>query len=637
MSPWRASIAAALAAALGSSFAAEPAAAPKHEPGAPQVIKAPHYGDVLFHFYQDRTFAAITGLMVSQHFERIAPHDEEAEVLRGGLLLAYGLHDEAAAVFTALIERNAAPAVRDRAWYFLAKLRWQRGLLAGAEQNLSRIEKPLGGTLEEDHQLLRAQLLMARQDFAGAAQVLDALKGSPTAGLYAKFNLGVALIKAGDTDKGQALLDEVGQTPAPNEELRSLRDRANVALGFATLAAKKPIEARAALQRVRLTGPQSNKALLGFGWAASEQNDPKLALVPWTELAARPHGDASVLEARIAVPYAFAELGAYGQALQGYQDAVEGFEKEARALRESIDAVRAGKLVQGLVSTNPSEGLAAFRGIDKLPEMPHASHLAPLLASDEFQEAFKNLRDLQFLEGNLQRWLDNLSAYSDMLENRQRAFAEKLPAAEAGRGAAKIAELRARRDALAAELERVQAESDAAALATPRERQLLERVARGRKALGDATEQGGIVEKADAAEATERLRRAAGALTWQLAQEFNARSWEAKKAMRSATIGIAQATDRDAALTQAQQDEPLRHQRFAERIRALGERLLGMRPDVATTARAVQIQLQDIAVAELERQQERLAVYAAQARLAIAQIHDRAQFARRSDGAEGPR
>lgn len=640
MRPWRASIAAAWAAALGSSFAAEPAAAPRHEPGAPQVIQAPHYGDVLFHFYQDRTFAAITGLMVSQHFERIAPHDEEAEVLRGGLLLAYGLHDEASTVFTALIDRNAAPAVRDRAWYFLAKLRYQRGLLAAAEQNLSRIEKPLGGTLEEDHQLLRAQLLMARQDFAGAAQVLEALKGSPTAGLYAKFNLGVALVKAGDTDKGQALLDEVGQTPAPNEELRSLRDRANVALGFATLAAKKPIEARAALQRVRLSGPQSNKALLGFGWAASELKDPKLALVPWTELATRPHGDAAVLEARIAVPYAFAELGAYGQALQGYQDAVEGFEREARALRESIDAVRAGKLVQGLVTTNPSEGLAAFRGIDKLPEMPHASHLAPLLASDEFQEAFKNLRDLQFLEGNLQRWLDNLSAYADMLENRQRAFAEKLPAAEAGRGSAKIAELRARRDALAAELERVQAEADAAALATPRERQLLERVARGRQALGDAAEQGGIVEKADAAEAAERLRRAAGALTWQLAQEFNARSWEAKKAMRSATIGIAQAADRDAALTQAQQDEPLRHQRFAERIRTLGERLLGMRPEVATTARAVQIQLQDIAVAELERQQERLAVYAAQARLAIAQIHDRAQFARRSDAgspAEGAR
>ena len=93
-------------------------------------------------------------------------------------------------------------------------------------------------------------------------------------------------------------LQAVGQTPAPNEELRSLRDRANVALGFATLAAQQPREARLALQRVRLNGPSSNKALLGYGWAAAELKEPQLALAPWTELAGRGSAggaDASVL------------------------------------------------------------------------------------------------------------------------------------------------------------------------------------------------------------------------------------------------------------------------------------------------------------------------------------------------------
>ena len=85
-------------------------------------------------------------------------------------------------------------------------------------------------------------------------------------------------------------------------------------------------------------------------------------------------------------------------------------------------------------------------------------------------------------------------------------------------------------------------------------------------------------------------------------------------------------------------DEPLRHARFAERIAELEKRLNGLRPDVAVAAREVQLQLQDVAIAELERQQDRLSVYAAQARLAIAQIHDRAQFARRGDdNAEAPK
>ena len=66
---------------------------------APAPIRAPHYGDTLFHFYQDHWFGAITGLMVSQHFGRVAPHDDEAEVLRGGMMLSYGLHEQASEIF----------------------------------------------------------------------------------------------------------------------------------------------------------------------------------------------------------------------------------------------------------------------------------------------------------------------------------------------------------------------------------------------------------------------------------------------------------------------------------------------------------------------------------------------------------
>jgi len=615
------------------------AVAQTREPGAPQAIAAPHYGDTLFNFYQDKTFVAITGLMVSQHFGRISPHDDEAEVLRGGMLLSYGLHDEAAAVFARLIESNTAPAVRDRAWYFLAQARHRRGLHTAAEAALARIASPLPGTLEEDRQLLRAQLMMQRGDYTAAAAVLEALqsdpKAAPYAGLYARFNLGVALVKSGEVEKGHALLDAVGKTPAPNEELRSLRDRANVALGFATLAAKQPREARLALERVRLNGPQSNKALLGFGWAAAELKDPALALVPWTELAGRGAAggaDAAVLEARIAVPYAMAELRAYNSALQGYQRATDGFDREHTALSESIAAVRAGKLVQGLHSSNPAGGATALGstlGIRALPEMPHAAHLSPLLAGHVFQEAFKNLRDLQFLDGNLKDWRDSLGTFTDMLDNRRRAFAEKLPAVQNSRTHADAAALKLRRDALAAELAEADTRGDTVAFANPREQDLLDRMGR---ALGTLARVGNEV---DLAEAGERLRRVAGALTWQRAQELPVRRWEARKSLKAADVALTEAAEREAALARAQRDEPARHAAFAARITALSQRLDGLAPRVAALSTEQQAQLQDIAVAELQAQQERLADYAAQARLAIAQIHDSAQFARRDTAPAG--
>jgi hypothetical protein len=134
-------------------------------------------------------------------------------------------------------------------------------------------------------------------------------------------------------------------------------------------------------------------------------------------------------------------------------------------------------------------------------------------------------------------------------------------------------------------------------------------------------------------DAAERLRRVVGALQWQLTQDFTARAWEATKGLRATDAALLRANELDAALTQAQQDEPARHARFAQRIAALGARIAALRPGVATAAREVQGQLQDIAVAELQGQQERLGIYAAQARLAIAQIHDRAQFARRDEAA----
>jgi hypothetical protein len=49
-----------------------------------------------------------------------------------------------------------------------------------------------------------------------------------------------------------------------------------------------------------------------------------------------------------------------------------------------------------------------------------------------------------------------------------------------------------------------------------------------------------------------------------------------------------------------------------------------MIPRVTALAREQQVALQDIAVAELTRQKERLAIYSTQARFAVAQLYDRA-------------
>ncbi len=657
-------------ACLALAGAGLPVQAADGTPHTPQPVRAPHHGSTLFHFFQGQDFEALGALMTSQHFARLAPHDDEAEVLRGGLLLSYGLHHEAGQVFARLIEHQAAPAVQDRAWFHLARIRHQRGLPDEAEAALSRIQARLPDALETQRQLLAAQLLMDRGAYTAAAERLQALAQTQPAGVpdsalaVARFNLGVALIRAGSegdafqghvaasvqtslTAQGQTLLDSLGQQAAADEEQRSLRDRANLALGLVALRAGQPGRAQALLQRVRLHSPHAHAALLGLGWAAAEQGQPQQALAPWAELldratAAQASGagtDTATLEAHITLPRALADTGAWGPALARYEGAVAAYAQAHDGLQQAIHTLEGGQPLHTLLQRHSDTPVGWFARLDTLPaaaELPQAAVLAPVLASHAFQEGFKNWRDLQHLGGHLTDWRGRLQAFDDMLATRRLAFEQRLPPALKGREQAGLPALLARQQALADSLSQVEAQTDTAALADSAEQAQQQRLARARARLQTLTEaapeqrpQG--LDSAALSLAQERLQRLQGALQWQQAQQFPARLWSARKALRQGTQALEAAQARAAALARAGRDEPARHDAFAARILALSQRLEALLPRLQATAGEQQAALQAQAVAALQAQQTRLAAYSAQALLGRAQLLDRMQLAQRAE------
>jgi hypothetical protein len=257
-----------------------------------------------------------------------------------------------------------------------------------------------------------------------------------------------------------------------------------------------------------------------------------------------------------------------------------------------------------------------FWQMRELPAFPHANHLAQLLAQHEFQEAFKNYRDLRYLAKNLDDWRDKLSVFGDMLDVRRKAFALRLPQVQARTSEIDLSALRTRRAAVVAEVAQGEDAADGVAFADARQLELLARVANVRAAVADSDP--------ELLPARERLRLAAGALSWQLAQDYPQRLWEAKKGLQAIDDQLEQARRSDAALAQAQRDEPLRFEAFARRITVLDPLLLNLTARLAALSQQQQVALQDIAVDELTRQQERLAGYSTQARFALAQLYDRA-------------
>ena len=383
----------------------------------PVRIRDLDYGDVLFHFFKDDYFDAIVRLEVSRDLGRMPHHAAEAELLSGGLYLSLGLHGEATRIFNGLLAGSVPQSVSDRAHFYLARIGYQRGYYDEAAASLARIRAPLAGNLEPERKLLEANVLMAQGRHAEAAAKLQDWTDTSDWAAYARFNLGVALVRAGETERGRPFLEWVGTREVRGDEQRSLRDRANLALGYALLQQREPEPAALALSRVRLDGPFTNRALLGLGWAEADAGRSERALVPWLELRERPLLDAAVQESFLAVPYAYAKLASNGQAAQHYQFAVSAYADERRRIDESIAAIQGGGFLDTILAAAPPGGdIGWLWQLENAPEAPHTRYLYHLLASHEFQEGLRNYRDLRIMQRNLERWRSSLEAFDAMIE-----------------------------------------------------------------------------------------------------------------------------------------------------------------------------------------------------------------------------
>src|SRR5262245_29475876 len=137
--------------AVLAALALQPAfAAKKQDPEKLPVtrIRDLHYGDVLFYYYQEQDFEAITRLNAYEHWGRLPNHQAESQLLLGGLYLSLGLHNEAGKRFESLLTPDIPQGVRNRAWFYLGKVWYARGYLDRAEHALRQVQGQLPPALE---------------------------------------------------------------------------------------------------------------------------------------------------------------------------------------------------------------------------------------------------------------------------------------------------------------------------------------------------------------------------------------------------------------------------------------------------------------------------------------------------------
>jgi lipopolysaccharide biosynthesis regulator YciM len=608
------------------------AQAARHDPQklAPIRVQDLQYGDVLFLYYQQDDFEALTRLLAYQHWNQLPHHELDSQLLLGSLYLSLGLYNEAGERFSRLLTPNVPLGVRNRAWFYLGQIWYARGYLDKAIDALRQVQGQLPAQQEAQKIHLLANALLRQGHFDEAIALLKAFNGPPDWLAFAQFNLGVALVRQQRLPEADENLTAVGQLVSAQPELQALRDRANLALGFAYLQANQPDKARVPLERVRLNGAYSNKALLGLGWADAALGDYQAALAPWTELQHRSLLDSAVQESYLAVPYAYGKLDANAQAAEDYESALTSFAGEQQALDGAISRIQSGKMLQELLAGDEQTHYGWFWQLRNLPDEPESRYLYAIMAGHDFQEGLKNFRDLGFLGSTLDAWSDSTQAFADMIDTRERAYAQRLPVVDQLLASGAEDQLQHRRDELDVRLTGIENRQDVAALGSPEERAHWEQIRRIEDALATAPHD----EANDALR--DRLRLLKGVLFYQLNDAFKARQWQERRTLKDLDLALHEAQSRWIRVDRARRSVPTNTGDFAARLAALRTRITDLQARLTGAEQAQQAYLQQIAVAELSDQKDRLDAYEVQARFALATMYDKAANAEPPKPAPAP-
>lgn len=626
------------------------------EPNPEYQVNDLAYGVSLYHFFQDRYFSAITDLLVAKERKPINNQGAYPELLLGSLDLSYGLPNEAARIFEPLLAENTPPEVRDRAWFNLGKLRYQRGLLTQAKQDLVRIQDSLPDFHEAERLNLLANIYLQEQQYDKAIETLKDFSGDSTWEAYARFNLGVALIRQKRFKEGLTQLHAVGELKPRTNELAALRDKANLARGYALMKMNRPSDAVKAFQEVRLTGPQSSEALFGLGWTLSKMEEYDRALNPWLELRDRNPLDPAVQESMLAIPYTFERTGKPKLALAYYEKGTHSYEDTLRDLDNITQAVRDGELLQALRPANMGYETAVSLFHAKPPDSISAPYLKNMMASQEFQEAVKNYQDLIYLDYVLDRWQDSLPAFELILKERRALYQQKLPEIEKNDALKSIEAFQAERDKFAREVSRIEESNDVFALANDEERDMLKILDDIQRRLVCTNSKGETIQcrhalpnhpdvsfavvkplkdtgfkwvqveeypvEQHSTAQQEKYQLYKGILYWQISSDFVPRLWQLKKGLKEVDQALIDARVAEASLNNAWQQALKTLDGFQSRISSQQARIDQLKKKVATRRRLQEQHIQTLALDAIRQYRHRLNSYQIRSRFAQARILD---------------
>ncbi len=598
------------------------------------------YGDALYYAYQGEWFEAIVRLDALSAQSREHNESEFDALLSrndrvvGDFELSYRMHQRAGRAIRAVIEGKVEDNVRNEAIFRLARMYLQKDQPEQALRAVKLIRGKVPAKISPDLAFLRANIAMANGRNADAVTILKDLQGEKSLEGFSSYNLAIAFMRNGNEQDGREYLDRTGRIKSDDPATLAIRDKANLVLGEKLLSENYFEAAKEVLDRVRLSGPFSNRALLSSGWADASRELFEQALVPWSILAEREITDQSVQEALLAVPYAYSKLGVYGTAALKYEAAAKAFGRQLVRFDASIESIRRGKFLKVLSREELKQDANWIVKLRRLPESPETLYLLDLMASHDFQEALKNYLDLEQLCQKLEAWSGDLDAFEDIIRQRWAYYQPLLPVIDREFKTldSQIRLRLAQRDRTEQEVKAMQAVPGTHLLLTADEYDVSERLSHLERLVTPHSDEIAPVFG-------DRIRRLRGVLYWNAVMEYDKRFAEASRHLADAgrhldelNQELEQLQRQRAAFERTRQAVRESYQGYVDtisrqrlRIKAASQKVQAL---IANQGRV----LETMALDELSKRRDRVEELRVKARFAMADSYDRASKAQTGRG-----
>ncbi|WP_237066523.1 tetratricopeptide repeat protein [Microbulbifer guangxiensis] len=589
-------------------------------------VKDLFFGAAMYEAHQDQFFDAIVQLdtelnqyrrLDQPELDPFSAHLGQAQFSVGDLELSYRMHLEAGRAIEAVLKGNVPQPVKNEAAYRLAKIHYHKQQPRNALHALEMIEGRVPERVRPEEQFLRARVYMELGRFAEAVALLRDLKGEPRLEGFVEFNLGIALLKSGDAERGVAELTALGKRRSADPAQQGLYDKTNLLLGTYLMDAGELELARPYFDRVQLEGPFSNRALLGAGWVEARAGRYDRALVPWKLLQSRQSTNEAVQESMLAVPFAYGKLDVHSTAAVNYGFALDKFGAEIDKLTDSIVSIREGKFLEALRRKEADQVKNWVVTLRDIPGAPETHYLLDLMASNDYQEFLRNYRDLNDLHERNESWLESLVAYEDIIGQRRDYYEPLLPGLDQ-----KFRQLDARiqmrteeRDKFAARIEQMLVTRRPDYLATAEEQEVLAELKQLRLRARNQ-----VVGE----ESLRRLERLEGVLEFRLATEYDARLTEAYKHLEQLNVEIEKLQKAYHSYVRSRQAATHSYTGYNDTIRNLRARLRQSQDRLDMLMARQGNMLETLAIDELDRRRAQLENYQIKARFALADSYDRA-------------